>query len=127
MYLTKNELEIMDVLWTAGKPLTRGEIVENSKDKTWKESSFHILINSMIEKGAVRPAGFTKCVKSVGRIYAAAVTVEEYYVSTINQSKTKPSLSKLITTYIEKENISPDELSQIIRYLQDMQSSLKSK
>ena len=113
----------MDVLWTAGRPLARGEIVENSKDKTWKDSSFHILINSMIEKGAVRPAGYTKCVKSVGRLYAAAVTVEEYYVSYISRSKTRPSLSKLITAYIDKENISSDELSQIIDYLQNIQNS----
>ena len=117
----------MDVLWTAGRPLTRGEIVENSADRTWKASSFHILINSMIEKGAVRPTGYAKCVKSVGRMYAPAVTVEEYYVSTLNQSKTRPSLLKLITACTDKENISPDELSRIIAYLQERQDSLKDK
>ena len=27
MYLTKNELEIMDVLWEQGRPLSRGELL----------------------------------------------------------------------------------------------------
>ena len=32
MELTKSELEIMNVLWEAGRPLTRGEILELSSN-----------------------------------------------------------------------------------------------
>ena len=99
MYLTKNELEIMDVLWDAGKPLCRGEILENSRDKTWKSSSIHVLLNSMLKKGAIKEAGFTKCGKTCGRLYATSMTVEEYYIGTISHTKNKPELSKLISAY----------------------------
>ena len=53
MYLTKNELEIMDVLWENERPLSRGELMDLSNDKSWKNSSVHILLNSMLKKGAI--------------------------------------------------------------------------
>ena len=34
MYLTKNELEIMDVLWEQGRPLARGELLSLPESKT---------------------------------------------------------------------------------------------
>ena len=51
--LTRSELEIMNVIWAAGRPLTRGEILELSVDKTWKENSVHILLNRLLAKGAI--------------------------------------------------------------------------
>ena len=37
MYLTKNEIEIMDVLWKEGRPLSRGEILSLSEEKSWMD------------------------------------------------------------------------------------------
>lgn len=54
MEFTKKEQELMDVLWKAGRPLSSKEIVENSIDKTWKDSSIHILLNSLLDKGAIK-------------------------------------------------------------------------
>lgn len=50
MELTKNEIEIMEVLWSEQRPLTRTEIVNLSVDKSWKDSSIHILLNSLLKK-----------------------------------------------------------------------------
>ena len=44
MRLTKSELEIMEVLWAADEPLCRADIIARSQDKTWKDSSVHILL-----------------------------------------------------------------------------------
>ena len=87
MYLTKNEIEIMDVLWKEGRPLARGEILSLSEDKSWMDSSVHILLNSMLKKGAIREAGFVKCGKTCGRVYEAALSCEEYYVSTLESTR----------------------------------------
>ena len=43
MELTRSEMEIMDVLWEAGKPLSRADLLEHTEEKTWKDSSVHIL------------------------------------------------------------------------------------
>lgn len=117
MNLTKNELEIMDVMWAAEKPLSRGELMERSIDKTWKSSSVHILLNSMLDKGALCEAGFTRCGKTCGRTYAPAVTVEEYYASTLSSTKTRPNLSKFLEATVNKLSPSNDELAKSIEVL----------
>ena len=105
MYLTKNELEIMDVLWREGRPLSRGEILNLSEDKTWMDSSVHILLNSMLKKMAIREAGFVKCGKTCGRVYEAALSCEEYYVSTFASTKAQPDFVKLTEAYIAAKNM----------------------
>ncbi len=113
MYLTKNEIEIMDVLWREERPLARGEILKLSDDKTWMDSSVHILLNSMLKKGAIREAGFIKCGKTCGRVYEAALSCEEYYVSTFESTRKKPSLPKLLQAYMEKNGLDKETAEQI--------------
>ena len=66
MELTKKEQELMEVLWKAERPLSSKEIVENSIDKTWKDSSIHILLNSLLDKGAIKEAGYVRTWKGYG-------------------------------------------------------------
>ena len=113
MYLTKNEIEIMDVLWREGRALSRGEILSLSEEKSWMDSSVHILINSMLKKGAIREAGFVKCGKTCGRVYEAALSCEEYYVSTLDSTRTRPSLVKLIAAYDASMGIGQEERAAI--------------
>lgn len=48
--LTKSELAVMEVLWDEGEALTSAEIIQKSKEKEWKDSSVHLLINSLLKK-----------------------------------------------------------------------------
>ncbi|MBQ7895908.1 MAG: BlaI/MecI/CopY family transcriptional regulator [Oscillospiraceae bacterium] len=113
MYLTKNEIEIMDVLWREDRALSRGEILSLSDDKTWMDSSVHILLNSMLRKGAIKEAGFVKCGKTCGRVYEAALSCEEYYASTFTSTKKSPSLPKLLEAYIQLNGIDADTLGAV--------------
>ena len=117
MYLTKNEIEIMDVLWREGRPLSRGEILGLSADKTWMDSSVHILLNSMLKKGAIREAGFVKCGKTCGRVYEAALSCEEYHVSTFASTKKKPSFPAVLRAYIAREGLSAGEMQEMQQIL----------
>lgn len=83
MELTKSELEIMNVIWGAGKPLTRGEILELSVDKNWKDNSIHILLNRLLAKGALSEGGFARSGKSYGRLYEATLSGVEYYAQNV--------------------------------------------
>ena len=100
MYLTKNELEIMDVLWEQGRPLSRGELLALPAEKTWMDSSIHILLNSLLRKGAIRETGYAKCGKTSGRVYEAALSVAEYYVTTLDSTRLQPSLPELVAAYL---------------------------
>ena len=83
MELTKSELEIMNVIWDAGRPLTRGEILDQSVDKNWKDNSIHILLNRLLAKGAIEESGFARSGKSYGRLYEAMLTGEDYYAENV--------------------------------------------
>ena len=50
MELTKSEMEIMDVLWGSSRPLSRSDLLEKSEEKSWKDSSVHILLNGLLQK-----------------------------------------------------------------------------
>lgn len=113
MYLTKNEIEIMDVLWKENRALSRGEILSLSEEKSWMDSSVHILLNSMLKKGAIREAGFVKCGKTCGRVYEAALSCEEYYVSTFDSTRMKPGFVKLTEAYLRSFGLSAEERDEI--------------
>lgn len=126
MNLSKNEIEIMDVLWTAGKPLSRSELIALSVDKTWKESSIHVLLNSLLRKGAVCEAGFVKNGKAIGRTYAAAVTCEEYHaLAAATNTKQKPQLPQLVAALLRNFDPSAEELNEIREMLEEAIRSKK--
>ncbi len=86
--LTKNEWEIMEVMWKAGRPLSRAEVIALSEDRTWRASSFHVLMNSLLEKGAVKVVGFVLNTKKYARTFAPAISEVEYAAM---QVKSMPS------------------------------------
>lgn len=124
MYLTKNEIEIMDVLWQEGRPLSRGEILSLSTDKTWMDSSVHILLNSMLKKGAIREAGFVKCGKTCGRVYDAALSCEEYYVSTHDSTKKKPVFQKLVRAYIARNGLTKEDVDALEQIVKEQRNAI---
>ena len=93
MHLTRNEIEIMDLLWEEGRALSRGEILALSKGKSWMDSSIHILLNSMLKKGAIREGGYRRCGKTSGRLYEAALSCAEYHVSTLHSTVMVPTMA----------------------------------
>lgn len=87
MRLTRSELEIMETLWAADRPLPRSEIIELSPDRTWSVTTIHILLNSLLQKGAIQEAGFVKRNKTYGRLYSPAISGEEYYAKSVFRQK----------------------------------------
>ena len=119
MELTKSEMEIMDVLWNAGIPLSRADLLERSEEKTWKDSSVHILLNGLLQKGAIREAGFVKRSKTYGRTFLPTLTREEYFATTIFCHRYKPQIVGLFEFLLRREDISAEELAQIKALIQN--------
>lgn len=128
--LTKNEQEIMDLLWSQDKALSRSEIIELSTERSWKKSSIHILLNSLLEKGAIRVEGFVKTGKNYGRTYSASVTQEEYQIMQFKQGanylKSKSSaITGLVSALVQNEDIDNDTLDRLEAILQTRRSEKK--
>ena len=113
MELTKSEMEIMDVLWESGQPLSRSDLLERSEEKTWKDSSVHILLNGLLQKGAIREAGLVKRSKTYGRVFSPTMSREEYFATTIFSHRHKPEIVGLFDALLRREDISQEDLQKI--------------
>ena len=113
MELTRSELEIMDVIWDAERPLSRADLLERSKEKCWKDSSIHILLNGLLQKEAIYEAGFVKCSKTYGRTFGPALTREQYYARTVFSHRRKPDVVGLVDAIVSRGEITESEMKQI--------------
>ena len=113
MELTKSEMEIMDVLWETGTPLSRADLLEHSEEKSWKDSSVHILLNGLLQKKAIREAGMVKRSKTYGRTFLPTMTREEYFAMTIFSHRHQPQIVELFAALLKREDITPDDLEKI--------------
>ena len=119
MELTRSEMEIMNVLWESDAPLSRSDLLANSEGKTWKDSSVHILLNGLLQKGAIREAGLVKRSKTYGRVFAPTLTREEYFANTIFSHSHKPDMVGLFAALLCREEINDDVLKQMAALIQN--------
>ena len=113
MVLTKSEMEIMDVLWEDGGALSRSDFLERSEEKSWKDSSVHILLNGLLRKGAIREAGVVKRSKTYGRTFLPTMTREEYFANATFSYSHKPDMVKLIAALLERPEADATALAEI--------------
>lgn len=113
MELTRSEMEIMDVLWANDVPLSRADLLAHSEEKSWKDSSVHILLNGLLQKGAIQEAGLVKRSKTYGRVFAPTLTREEYFARTIFCHRHKPEIVGLFAALLDREDITHQQLQQI--------------
>lgn len=116
MELTKNEMEIMEVLWEVGEPMVGTEIVKRSVNKTWKDSSIHILLNSLLKKGAIEEVGFIRTGKGYGRTFAPTQSGEKYYADFLASIANKTSVPTLFSALFKSEEMN----EEIILELEDL-------
>lgn len=120
--LTKSENEIMELMWKEGHPLSRSEIIDLTPERTWKPSSIHILLNSLLDKKAIEVAGFVQTTKNYARTFAPSLSADSYAVMQIRNSTafSQNSVPNLLSALVE-DVTAPDILDQ----LQDIISTRK--
>lgn len=119
MELTKSEREIMDVLWEAGIPLSRGDFLERSEAKTWKDSSVHILLNSLLRKGLIREAGLVKRSKTFGRTFLPTLSREAYYVQVAFSRRYQPDILLVLQELLNRPEMNEEILQQLKTMLEE--------
>ena len=124
MELTKSELQIMDVLWASDVPLSRSDLLERSEEKTWKDSSVHILLNGLLAKGAIQEAGFVKRSKTFGRTFIPSLTREEYFATTIFCHTHKPQFVGLMQALLRREDITAEDLCKVETLIQEKKKTI---
>lgn len=118
MELTRSEMEIMDVMWESGVPMSRADLLARSEEKTWKDSSVHILLNGLLQKGAIQEAGLVKRIKTYGRVFTPTMTREEYFANTIFSHRHKPEIVGLFAALLTRDEITESDLDAIETLIQ---------
>lgn len=113
MELTRSEMEIMDVMWESGVPMSRADLLARSEEKTWKDSSVHILLNGLLQKGAIQEAGLVKRIKTYGRVFLPTMTREEYFANTIFSHRYKPEIQGLFAALLQRQEVTPADLDAL--------------
>ena len=83
---SKSEKEIMSVFWSEGRPLSSAEIIELSPDKTWRANSIHMILNNLLDKGAIRVAGIAVRGKYASRTFEATFSESDGAIRDIRDS-----------------------------------------
>ena len=125
--LTKSEFAVMEVLWDEGEALTSAEIIQKSKEREWKDSSIHLIINSLLRKKVVTVAGFKITTKNYARTFVPVETREQFLVGQIIDDKTTTEDKKGIYSYIIGKESDPELINYIEKLLEERKKELRIK
>ncbi len=101
--LSKNEKQLMELLWASEVPLTCTEMVHNSKDKMWKDSYVHVMVTSLMKKGMIKVDSVELVCKIYARKFVPTMTKDEYYIRTLIDENiwTKEKMPMLLSAFVE--------------------------
>ena len=130
--LTPNELEIMEVMWEAGHPISRTEIIDMSPDRSWKTSSIHILLNKMLEKQVIKVDGFVRTGKNYGRTYSPDITKSEYLLLPIKQNifykqSRDEAIIAVFAALLEDEAVDEELIEEVRKMIQERRRELREE
>ena len=116
MELTKSEMEIMDVFWNSKLPLSRSDLLGHGEEKSWKDSSVHILLNGLLQKGALSEVGFVRRNKTYGRTFLPTLSREEYFArksESFVEETFQGSLPAFLAAFTARKKLTPQEVAQL--------------
>lgn len=119
MRLSDAELRVMEVLWSAGGPLSASDIAERvSGDRDWSFATVKSLLSRLLGKQAIEP-------RKDGRrfLYSPAIEREPYvaaesrrFVSRLFGGKLSPLFARLA----EEEALDDEDLAEIEAMLREL-------
>lgn len=131
LMLSETEMDIMLLLWEAGMPLSRPEILNRLAGKDWNPNSIHQVLNSMMKKGVLQVDGMTRCGKIYGRTYKPTMTQQEFVANQIHGITTNLTPQKrllgVVAALSSQDPIDEDTIEALEDLLKTKQKEFSKK
>lgn len=119
--LTPSELVLMNVLWDAQRPITGPEILKfvnaAPEGPAFAKTSFHALINTLLEREYVISVGGVGHGKNQARQFVPAISRNEYYALQITSGRryTPSDIPELVSALVSCSNTTKSDRRDIVK------------
>jgi len=116
---SKFELEIMKLLWSERRELTKKEIVDLTPNKSWKPNTIHALLNNLLAKDAIQVIGLKRSGKVYSRTYIPVVTEEVYTAEHLEETLPQSvNLVGVFSAMVDREGVSRETLDELRKMIE---------
>lgn len=124
--LGEAELEIMQVIWRSGAPVTSNQILRGVQEqRSWQLSTLMTALSRMADKG------FVSCDRSTGtNLYTAVVAEEDYKAKEGRNFLEKlydNSIQNLVASLYGSKVLTDSDITELRGFLDDMQKAEEGK
>ncbi|MBQ0098816.1 MAG: BlaI/MecI/CopY family transcriptional regulator [Oscillospiraceae bacterium] len=124
--LTKSERQVMELLWKSNEGLTTIQIVEKCKDKTFKDSYIHVMINSLLKKGLIKVSGVEHVSRNYARKFVPTVSKEEYFLKELFGNELSSSkMPELFSAFIDCVSDDEKAIFELEHLIKEKKKELK--
>lgn len=109
--LSETEMEVMEVIWQEGTPITVSKLLEIFEDKDWKTSTVSTLLKRLIEKGFL-----TKALDGKVNYYHTTMTLEQFrkietqsFLNRLYNGKVK----NFITALVNDDELEQNDIAEL--------------
>ena len=120
--LTKNEYDLMRILWESGKPMVKREIMEKCDPDRWSDTYLKKTLTCLLQKDALTTVGKTRVGGFTSRLYTPTLSQDEYHLSRYPISSPK-SLVGLVGNYYNDSD--EENRSELVTELEALLQSIK--
>lgn len=126
--LSDKEEQILETMWKEGRPLVRSEIIDLTENRRWKESSIHVFLNRLLDKGSIRVNDIVKTSTNYGRTYEPTFSEKEYDIYRLKENfETVDPEDSTISDFLSFIVKSKDISTKDVESLEDIIEGYKDK
>ena len=116
--LSETEMEVMQIIWASGHPITSGELLDifaRNKGKEWKGQTMATFLARLVEKGVLIST------KQQGRtnFYEPCMSPEEYKsqeAKSLLETLYEGSVKNFLATLYDGKGLTKDEIVELRRW-----------
>lgn len=114
--ISEAEMEVMKIIWSHGKGITSGEILQQlNKEKSWKPTTIFTFLSRLVEKGVLKAEKRGK-----SNLYTPLMSEKEYLcfeAKSFLNSTHRGSIKSFIAALYEGDGISKEEIEELKSWL----------